>query len=489
MSKKIISNVRWSLAPLLAVLLAACAVGPDYQTPATPAPQQYARTDPAATALAVPAADAQFWRGFGDPMLERLVDDALRANHDLRGAVARYEQANALLRNTRLDRFPTLSASGEISGVRNSAAQAPGLSRGDRDGELHSASLSALWELDFFGRVRRSVESQTAQAQASAADLAGVQVAIVSELVDAYFRLRGLQVQLQVARDNETNQADTLRLIDVLLENGRGTSFDSDRARTQLALTRARIPPLQADADVNAHRIAVLTGRTPDTLVDMLAQPGALPALPTHVNAGTPGELLRRRPDIAAAERRLAAATARVGVATADLFPRFTLGGLIGTQALGFGSLFERDSETRLISLGIGGSFLDVGRVRARIAAANSAAAENLADYEGTVLRAMEETENALTRFTHAQSEHAALVGGAEASRRAARTARVQFDGGAISVLDVLQAERARLEAEDLLAQSTTRRATALVSIYRTLAGGWDALTPGPQGERVAQWK
>ncbi|MEX7580278.1 TolC family protein, partial [Pseudomonas aeruginosa] len=192
---------------------------------------------------------------------------------------------------------------------------------------------------------------------------------------------------------------------EVLFENGRGTSFDADRARTQLALTRSRIPPLEAEAAVAAHRIAVLTGRTPAAMAEVLDHPAALPELPAQINAGAPGDLLRRRPDVAAAERRLAAATARIGVAMADLFPRFTLGGLIGTQALGFGSLFERDSETRMISLGVGGSFLDVGRVRSRIAAANSATAENLAVYERTVLRAMEETENALVRLSRAQTE------------------------------------------------------------------------------------
>ena len=236
-----------------------------------------------------------------------------------------------------------------------------------------------------------------------------------------------------------------------------------------------------------AHRIAVLTGRTPAAMAEVLDHPAALPELPAQINAGAPGDLLRRRPDVAAAERRLAAATARIGVAMADLFPRFTLGGLIGTQALGFGSLFERDSETRMISLGVGGSFLDVGRVRSRIAAANSATAENLAVYERTVLRAMEETENALVRLSRAQTENAMLVQATEASRRAAKTARLQFEGGAIHVLDVLEAERSRLESEDLLAQSATRRATALVAVYKTLAGGWSHALPGPQGEAVAQ--
>lgn len=486
---KFSSRLRWAIAPLLAAILSACAVGPDYVRPQTPADDAYLRQDPAAQNLPVPAADAAFWRSMGDPLLERLVDQALAANHDLRSAMARYEQAAALSRETRADRFPTLGASAEFTGVRNSQAQYPNLSRGERDGELHSASISAVWELDFFGRVRRGIEAQNAQTDATVADLAGVQVAIVSELADTYFRLRGVQVQLQVARDNAANQGDTLRLITALLDNGRGTSFDADRARTQLELTRSRIAPLEAEAAVAIHRLSVLVGQTPSALAPVLNQVIALPSLPAAVNPGAPGDLLRRRPDIAAAERRLASASARIGVATADLFPRFTLGGLIGTQALGLGSMFERDSETRLISLGIDGSFLDVARVRARIAAANADAAGRLADYEGTVLRAMEETENALVRLSRTQVENAYLNEAALASRRAADTARLQFDGGAISVLDVLDAERSRLEAEDLLARSSTRKATALVAVYKALAGGWPQAIPAAQGEAYAARK
>ena len=472
---------------LSALLLSACAVGPDYQAPVMQLESVYARQDSTVSALEVPEADVQFWRDWGDPLLVSLVDATLRANHDIRIALSRYEQAHALTHQSGLDRYPTLNASGEISDRRVSASQAPGLSRSHRDGELHTASLSAIWELDFFGRVRRSVESQRADTEAQAADLAGVQVAVVAEVTDAYFRLRGLQRRLQVARDNESNQADTLQLITALFQEGRGTSFDTERVRTQLALTRSRIPPLEAEAAVTANRIAVLTGREPAAVVTMLDRSAALPVYPVQINAGVPGELLRRRPDIAAAERRLAAATARIGVATADLFPRFTLGGLIGTQALGFSTLFQRDSETRVVSLGVGGSFLDVGRVRSRIAAANSAAAESLAAYEQTVLIAMEETENALVRLSRAQAEQAILEQAVEASRSAALTARQQLEGGMVGVLEVLDVERSRLEAEDLLAQSATQQATALVAVYKTLAGGWPQFIPEPQGEAMAQ--
>ncbi|WP_338028409.1 efflux transporter outer membrane subunit [Corticimicrobacter populi] len=477
---------RSAAVVLSGLVLAACTVGPDYRAPQMAAGEAFARQEPDAAGLAVPDADVAFWRTLDDPLLATLVEETLRANHDIRIALARYEQGQALARRAGLDRFPTLSASAESGDRRVSASQAPGVSRDDRDGEFHTAGLSVVWELDFFGRVRRSVESSRADMQADAADLAAMQVAMVAQVTDAYFQLRGLQAQLQVAKDNEANQADTLQLIETMLANGRGTSFDADRGRTQLALTRSRVPALEAQAAVIAHRIAVLTGRTPAAMAAVLDPAAALPTLPMKINAGTPGELLRRRPDVAAAERRLAAATARIGVATADLFPQFTLGGLIGTQALGWGALFERDSETRMVSLGVGGSFLDVGRVRARIAAANAAASENLALYERTVLRALEETENALVRLSRSQTEHALLEQAAQASRRAVATARLQFEAGVISVLDVLDAERFRLEAEELLARSSMQMATAWVAVYRTLAGGWPQSVPAAQGQALA---
>lgn len=480
-------HLRKTPAIPLVLLLSACVVGPDYQAPVMQLEPEYTHRNSINSSLAVPEADIQFWHNWDDPLLESLVETTLSSNHDIRIAMSRYEQARALTQQAGFDRYPTLAVSGEISKQRTSVAQAPGLSRSQRDGELHTAGLSAIWELDLFGRIRRSIESQQADAEAYAADLAGVQVAIVAEVVDAYFRLRGLQTQLQVARDNEINQADTLNLTTALFQEGRGTLFDTERTRAQLALTRSLIPPLQAEAAVTANRIAVLTGSEPAAMAKILDKPAALPTNPIIINTGVPSELLRRRPDVAAAERRLAAATARIGVATADLFPRFTLGGLIGTQALGFSTLFQRDSETRMVSLGIGGSFLDIGRVRSRIAAANAAAAENLAAYEQTVLLAIEETENALVQLSHAKAEQVILQQAAESSHHAAITARQQFKGGMIGILEVLDAERSKLEAEDLLAQSTTRQATALVAIYKTLAGGWPQLLPKPQGNAMAK--
>jgi multidrug efflux system outer membrane protein len=460
-----------SFAAFVASVLSACAVGPDYERPDTDVPTEFVRADSAMYTDAEMEAD--FWRRLDDPVLTRLVDDALAANHDLRIALARYDRARALLRESGLDRFPTVTASGAAADQRASADQFAGATRLQRDSESYDAAISAAWELDFFGRVRRNVEAQRADAEASAADLGVVQVSVVAELAQTYFQLRGLQQQFDVARSNADNQRGSLELVQARLDAGSGTQLDVEQARSQLESTLALMPALESEIAVAAHRIAVLTGRQPDALVAELEVPVPLPTLPAHIPAGAPGELLRRRPDVFAAERRLAAATARIGVATADLFPSFTLGGLIGTQAIDSGALFERDSETRSVALGIDWSFLDIGRVRARIAAADADAARNLASYEQTVLRALEETENALVRYARLQREREHLQAAAAAGGEAARLARLRFDGGIADFLQVLDAERSQLETEDRLVQSETRSAVALVALYRALAGSW----------------
>lgn len=486
---------------LLPLALAACMVGPDHVRPSVSLPEQFAHNDAAfrasgegALALSTsaqpamaqadrgattqPAADADFWNAFNDPLLTRLVDEALLANYDLRIALAHFDSANALLRGARFDQLPTFTATAEAGDARASADQAPGLSRDQRDGERYSAGIGMAWELDLFGRVRRSVEAQRTQVAASAADLAALQVSIVAEVARSYIELRGLQERLAVARQNADNQDETLRIVQARLDAGSSTDFDLARASSQLQATLSRLPALEADAAITMHRLAVLTGKTPEALVAQLQQPAALPALPAPIDPGTPGTLLRRRPDVAAAEQRLHGATARIGVATADLFPRFTLGGLIGSQAGDAGRLFERDSETRLLALGIDWSFLDIGRVRARIAAADAQAAGELARYQQTVVLALEETENALVRYARTRSEDGHLQQSADDSVRAARLARVRYDAGATGLLEVLDAERTRLQAQDALVDVRTRAAISAVAVYKAVAGGWPSRIP-----------
>ena len=463
--------------------LAACSVGPDYVRPDAAAPARFAGVDEGTGASDAAAADDAFWQGFGDPLLDRLVADAFASNHDLRIALATWDRAQAQVRGARLEQLPVVTASAEAADGRTSADQQPGA---DRDYERFAAGIDASWELDLFGRIRRTVEAERADADAAAADLAAAQVAIVGDLARGYFELRGLQERLRVARANADNQRETLRLVDARFEAGGANDFDTARARAQLEATLATIPALEAQAAFAMHRIAVLTGRTPDALLAELSLPVELPALPARIDPGTPGDLLRRRPDIAAAEARLHSATARIGVATADLFPRFTLGGLLGTQAIDASALFGGESESRFVALGIDWSFLDVGRVRARIAGSEADAAAALARYEQAVLVALEDTENALVRYARARTEDAHLERAAIDSERAAALARVRFEAGATGLFEVLDAERTRLQAQDAYAAARTRSATGAVALYRALAGGWPARVSGSEAVAVA---
>jgi multidrug efflux system outer membrane protein len=499
-SNRIRRAARSLVAASVLATLAACAVGPDYRPRELAAPAAYASdaariaggaegavpaVAPTVSVAPLPQADAPFWQRFQDPLLDELVATALRENHDLKVALARFDEANALLQESRFDYLPTVTAGANVASSRASADQSPGMPRSERDTNRYSAQFNIGWELDVFGRVRRNVESQQAEVTASAADLAAVQVAIVGEVARSYLELRGQQQRLAVARSNAENQRETLRIVEARVDAGRGTEFDTSRARAQLEATLSRIPAFAAAVDVTMHRVAVLTGQAPGALLarlDVAAR--GLPALPGTVDAGTPGDLLRRRPDVIAAEQRLHAATARIGVATADLFPRFTLGGLVGTQAFTSNALFSRDSESHLVALGVDWSFLDVGRVRARIAASDAAASGALARYEQIVLRALEETENALVRYGHARVEDAHLERSAVESARAVELAHVRYDAGAADLLDVLDAERVQLLAQDALADGRTRSATALVDVYRSLAGGWPAQRP--ELERVS---
>jgi len=480
-------NVRPLVIGIASAMLAACAVGPDFVRPDMPVPEHFTQVATAADAGSAVvqqngsfalSIDNEFWRGFNDPLLTRLVEDALSANHDLRIALANYDRANALLRGAKFDYFPTITATAEASDGRASADQAPGVARADRDAESYSASAQVSWELDLFGRVRRGVEASRAGAAASAADLQAMQVAIVGEVARSYVDLRGLQERLRVARENADNQQETLRLVDARFNAGRGTEFDTSRARAQLEATRSRVPALEAQVAVTMHRIAVLTGRTPDALVAELESQQALPPLPARIDPTAPGDVLRQRPDVAAAEQRLHAATARIGVVTADLFPRFTLGGLIGSQAIDSSALFERDSETRLVALGIDWSFLDIGRVRARIKAADADAEGELARYEQTVLLALEDTENALVRHARARVEDQHLEQAALDSAKAAQLARVRFEAGAADLFEVLDAERTQLQAQDAFADGRTRSVNSAVALYKALAGGWPERMP-----------
>ncbi len=482
---------RHRLAPglILVLSLGACAVGPDYRQPAMPHSPAFARAEARTDdAPQLPVNDAEFWHAFGDPQLSELIALSLAANHDLRIALARVDKDAAILRDVGLDRFPTVTASAQAGRERVSVYQSYGFPRTSRP---FDASVNASWEIDLFGRVRRSIEAQRAEVAASSADFQAMQIVIVGEVANVYVDLRGAQEQLSVALANVENQRETLRIVGNRLDAGRGSNFDVVRARAQLESTQARVPALRVRIAVDQHRLAVLTGQSPAALIADLDAPRPLPRIPEAIDPETPGELLRRRPDVAAAEERLHAATARIGVATADLYPRLSLGAMVGTFAFGPGAVFKSGSATNSIVLGVDWSFLDIGRVRARIAASDAEAEGLLAQFQQTVLRALEDTENALVRFSRTRDEDAHLERAAAESAHAARLARARFQAGEISLYEVLDAERTQLRAQEAFADGRARSATAAVALYRALAGGWsqklpqrDDLAAGSQGSR-----
>jgi outer membrane protein, multidrug efflux system len=466
-------------------LLSGCAlVGPDHQTPTTELSTGFANANQ--PSLSMDPAHPRWWQGFKDQELERLVDLALAGNHDLRIATARLREARALWDETAFDRYPTVTADAAYSNEKQSETALQGFGGADRDRELYNAGFDAFWELDLFGRVRRSIEARAAERDAAEASLHDVLVSLLAEVARNYFELRGTQHQLAVAWRNADNQRQTLALTVARLEGGRGTALDTARARAQLDATRASIPPLEAAIRRAMHRLAVLTGRQPEALVTALESPVPLPEAPKLVTLGRPQDLLRRRPDISVAERNLAAATARIGVATADLFPRVTFVGSITLEASSFTGLGSSGSDSYSFGPSIRWAALDLGRVRARIRQADARAEASLAQYELTVLQALEETENALVELGRQQARRDYLGTSAEASEQAAWLAKQRFEEGAADFLTVLDAERTLLEAQDRLARSKTDTATALVALYKALGGGWEMVEKVVQTEPSA---
>jgi outer membrane protein, multidrug efflux system len=455
---------------LLALLSGCMLVGPDYKMLQTPVSGAFANQAP--DGMSTAGVETLWWRGFQDDRLNHLVDLALAYNHDLRVATARLRQARALLSETEFDRYPTVTSRAFYTRERTSKVQT--LPGADRDFELYQAGFDATWELDFFGRVRRSIEASAADVGAAEANRRDVIVSLLAEVARNYFELRGTQNRLAVARRNAENQRQTLALTHALLEGGRGTELDTSRAEAQWQSTLAGIPPLETAIKAAMYRLGVLIGQPPTALEPELSEPLPLPTLPTLVALGTPADLLRRRPDIRVTERNLAAATARVGVATADLFPRVTLLGSVALQAASFPDLAKSGSDTFTVGPGIFWAAFDLGRVRARIRAADAVTEAALAQYEQRVLLALEDTENALVDFTRQQARRTLLQASARASERAMNLARQRYQFGVTDFLTVLDAERTLLDAQDRLADSQTLTATALVAVYKALGGGWE---------------
>lgn len=458
---------------LICTALAGCAVGPSYREPKQSVPDQFSNA--AQPALGPGEVVAQFWTLLDDPVVDRLVSDALAANKDLAQAAGNLQASRAAARLSGFDAFPTITAGGFYAHSLVSGQQLPLAARDQRTIDTYDAGFDAAWELDFFGRVRRSNQAARAAAGAAEATLRDAIVSVTAEVVRNYCVLRGLQDQLAVAERNENNQRQTLQLVQVRLDAGRGTQLDVSRAAAQLATTEATIPPLRASIATTIHRLSVLTGRQPEALAPELSASRPMPTLPALNAIGGPEALLRRRPDVRIAERNLAQATARIGVAVADLFPRITFVGSAGYDSATWQDLGSSNSQTYSWGPSISWAALDLGRVRARIRIARAQTDIALAAYEAAVLNALEDTENSLVTYGESQRREVTLERAATESTTAARLARQRFEGGLSDFLSVLQAERDALAAQDSLAQGRTQTATSLVAVYKALGGGWMA--------------
>jgi NodT family efflux transporter outer membrane factor (OMF) lipoprotein len=482
-----------SPAILLAVVLTACAGAPAYRPPPVPVPAQFrepadpradslasphavppAETAPAESAAAAPTvsvqADSEAWRALGDSTLDRLIGELARANLDVRGAEARVRGARAARTETSLDLAPTVTFGGGYTRQRLAGATFPIGSGTFPDQDIWDAGFDATWELDLFGRFRRNLQAQGAFVAVAQEDLRDLRVSLTAELARAYFELRGAQERLAVAQRNAENQQRTYRLTKDRLDAGRGTAFDTERAQAQLAFTLASIPALQAGVSEAQYRIGVLVGRPPAVVAAELG-PAPLPPRPATTAIAGADASIRRRPDVASAERRVAAERALVSAAKADYLPRLSVGGSAGFTASRFDSLTERGTFRYAVGPVITWPALNLGRVKARVDQSRARAAEAEAFYGQTVLLAQQEVETALARYRTARERVAQVQNAASASERAAELARLRFTGGVADFLQVLDAERTQLDAEDQLARGRTDAATAYAALYKALGG------------------
>ena len=473
MAQVSVGGVRGSASFLIsALLLSACAVGPDYQQPKVDLPQSFANA--AHPEFSGHDVEVGWWKSFNDPQLTTLVEQTLNHNYDMQVARANLGEARALYLEAGLNLLPQVSAHGNYTDTLRSTASMNNRSYVPRGLHLLNTGFDAFWEVDFFGRVRRNVEAVDDEVEAQQASLRDIGVSLIAETARNYFELRGLQKQLQVAEKNAENQTFTLALTQKKLDNGRGTLLDVSRALAQLETTKATIPGLKTAIARAIHRLGVLTGKLPEALIEKLSQPSALPATPKNIAIGNPGQLLRRRPDIQIAERTLAAATARVGVAVADLFPRVTFVGTIALEGATVGGMTTPGSDSYSFGPKISWAFLDMGRVYARIKAAAARAEASLAQYQQAVLIALEETENALVTYNQERIRRAALATAAAASEKANQLAHLRYEAGVADFLTVLDTELRLLQDQSELAQSETATATAWTAVYKSLAGGWE---------------
>lgn len=459
-------------------VLAGCTVGPDYHRPDSPLPQQY-QTSIGSQQATRPANFALWWQGFDDPLLSRLVSEALAQNLSLAQASARMAQAGAGVSAATAELLP----SGNISGQAARGYQSIDTPLGqvlnstpdyNRYGNSYESDLNASWEIDIFGGLRRSRQAAVADYQAAQADVVATRLAVAAQTADLYISLRGLQARLAIAQQQANTQQELLQKIQLLNSKGLAAEYQVQQTAGELAQVQATVPALQTQVDAAMNALDVMLGTPAGTHRAELSVPGAIPQAPKLTDTGTPADLLRRRPDIIVAERHLAASSARIGVAVSEYYPKFSLGALLGSATVSSGgNLLSGGATQSAAILGLRWRLFDFGRINAQINQAKGQEAESLAAYRQTVLHATEDVENAFSALVNSETQTSTLTVGENALGSARKSTFAAFQQGTASLIDVLHADETMLQASDARAQAQTASARAAVAAFNALGGGW----------------
>lgn len=481
-SKSAVAQSRWmthlftGLVGLLTLGLGGCVVGPNYERPKTEMPAAWvpptsAPSTQASITVAEPTNVGRWWNVFNDPTLNSLVDRAIASNLDLKQAETRIRQARASRKIVSTGLWPTLDSSAGYSrsGVR------------DVGSSLYQGGLDAAWELDIFGGTRRSVESADADVQATIEDRRDVLVTLTAEIALNYIDLRGFQREIAIARRNLALQTRTADLTRQRRAAGFVGSLDTANADATVATTESQIPALEQAEQQTIYTLSVLLGLPPAALMTELTPIAPIPTSPKVVPVGLPSDLLRRRPDIRRAEANLHAATANVGVATSDLFPKFSLTGSVGTRSNKLNGIFNWSNSVWSIGPSVSWPVFDAGRIRANIELQNAAAQQSLLGYQNTILIALQDVESALVAYDKEQARRDILADAVVANRQAVDISSDLYTNGNTDFLNVLNAQRSLLATEDALVQSDRTIATNLVALYKALGGGWETEQPTSQ--------
>ena len=454
-------------ATLIALLVSGCAaVGPDYNAPTVTVPTTWQSKLQGGLSTGETQGLANWWTVFHDPVLSRLVKQAVTDNLDLKKARARLLEARAKRLMSQSGLYPTLNSSASFTKSRNNNTET----------NLYNIGFDAGWELDIFGGVRRSVEAATADLEARKEDLRDILVTLLAEVAQNYIDVRTYQTRLTLTSDNIKIQAESLQLIKSRYESGLATDLDVQQATYSLENSRSQLPSLRTGLENAMNSLALLLGQPPGAVHEQLTTKGLIPLAPPQVAVGVPADVIRRRPDIRRAERQLAAQSARVGVATAALYPTLKLSGSIGLEALSANHLFDSANRTSRLGPGISWPIFDAGEIRANITAQSAVKEQDLIQYGSTVLTALNEVENAMTSYANEQGRDQSLKLSAAAALKALNLAKIRYGAGLTDFTVVLDAQRTLLSVQDQLAQSSSTVSVDLVRLYKSLGGGWTSL-------------